>query len=152
MAARKHDGEPGSDTLVLAEELRRAIGSFVRVVRDKEEAQTSARSEALGLLDREGKMNVAILAQRRGVTHQTMRLVVGQLEAGRLVERSPDPTDRRSQLVSLTDAGRREVARIRAARASKIGAMIEDTLSSAERTHLRQSILLIERLCAAHWK
>jgi DNA-binding MarR family transcriptional regulator len=148
MAARNFEDEPVSDTLALAEDLRRAIGSFVRIVRDRDETQTSAQSETLGLLDREGRMNVAVLAQRRGVTHQTMRLVVGQLQAGGLVERLPDPTDRRSQLVSLTDAGRRDVARSRAARASRIGTMIEDTLSAAERAHLRQSIVLLERLCA----
>lgn len=149
MTARKVGDERDSDALALAEELRRAIGTFVRVVRERTDTETSAQSETLGLLDRDGAMNVAALAQRRTVTHQTMRVVVAQLVAEGLVERRPDPEDRRSQLLSLSDAGRDAVLRDRRSRASRIGKMIEKTLSVAEREHLRKSISLLDRIGAA---
>lgn len=149
ITARKVQNNPASDAVALAEELRRAIDAFVRVTREKTATEKSAQSEALGLLDREGAMNVAALAQQRSVTHQSMRVVVAQLIADGLIERSPDPGDRRSWLLSLSATGRAQMLRDRDARASRIGALIETTLSVAERKHLDASIGLLDRISAA---
>lgn len=149
MTTRKLQDDPVSDALALAEELRRAIGTFVRVIREETATERSAQSETLGLLAREGAMNVAALAQRRRVTHQTMRVVVAQLVADGLVERSADSADRRSWQLSLSRAGRAQVLRDRGTRAARIGTLIGTTLSVAERKQLRTAIGLLERLSAA---
>ena len=133
----------------LAEDLRRAVGTFVRAVREKADADKSAQTEALGLLDRDGPMNIAALAQRRNVTHQTMRLVAAQLENAGLVERHADPSDGRSQLFSLSPLGLSELNRGRAERASKIGDMIDKTLNAEERTVLQSAVALLDKLSAA---
>jgi DNA-binding MarR family transcriptional regulator len=133
----------------LAEDLRRAIGTLVRAIRETTDTDRSAQSETLGLLERDGAMNVAALAQRRGVTHQTMRSVVAPMVAAGLVARAVDPDDGRSQLLSLSDSGRRLIARERLARASRLGTIIEQTLSVAEQDHLRRSIDLLDRISAA---
>ena len=138
-----------ADAGVLAEELRRAVGAFVRVVRREADDARTAQAETLGLLDRDGAMNVAALAQVRGVKHQTMRLVVAQLDAAGLVRCDPDPGDRRSRLVLISDAGRGELARGRAARASRIEALILATLSREERGVLREAVALLARMSAA---
>lgn len=143
------EDDPTADAMVLAEDLRRAVGTFVRAIRERADTEKSAQSETLALLAREGAMNVAALANRRNVTHQTMRVVVAQLAADGLVERGPDPADRRSQLLSVSDAGRREIARDRLARASRIAALIEASLPPSERRRLHDATVLLDRLSAA---
>lgn len=46
-----------------------------------------------------------VLAQRAGMTKQGMGKLVAELEAQGLVERVPDPSDGRAQLVRFTQAG-----------------------------------------------
>ncbi|WP_302898089.1 MarR family winged helix-turn-helix transcriptional regulator [Sphingomonas morindae] len=135
--------------LQLAEALRRATGDFVRRVRAPAATSTDAQGEALALLARAGPMNVAALAERRGVTHQTMQRVVEALVAAGLVERRPDPADRRSRLLALSDIGAARVARDRAGRAARIAALIEASLAPEEEARLAEAIALLERLSAA---
>ncbi len=146
---QKRDEAPDPQAAELAERLRQAVGAFVRAVRTEAEAGRSAQAETLGLLDRGGPQNVAALAQARGVTHQTMRLIAAQLEAAALVRSDPDPADRRSRLLSLSDAGRAELARGRQARASRIEDLIRTGLSPAERDILSASVALLERMSAS---
>ena len=140
---------PDPDAVDLAEDLRRAIGRFVRAVRKSAVTGISAQAETLALLDRGEATNISSLAQQRNVKHQTMRLVVAKMEASGLVRRDADPADGRSQLFSLTKAGRRVLMRGREARALTIGLMIRDLLSREEREALRTSIALFERMSAS---
>lgn len=140
------ESEPTAEALALGEELRRVVGGFVRSVRRQAGTPSSAQSETLALLDREGPMSVAALAAERRVKHQSMRLVVAQLEEGGLVTRLPNPEDGRSQLVALSDPGRAALARSREARRLEIAALIDARLSDEERRQLRSAIALIERL------
>jgi DNA-binding MarR family transcriptional regulator len=139
---------PEDDALLLANRLRQAIGDIVRVVRNDTDTPRTAQSETLGLLERVGAMSVAALAEQRKVKHQSMRLVVAQLEAHALVVRDYDPSDRRSQVVSLTDAGRTMLATSRMTRARTLGALVEERLSNADRTILHAAIPIIEKLAA----
>jgi DNA-binding MarR family transcriptional regulator len=136
----------GEDAARLARDLRRSVGTFVRAVRHDSGTQRSAQSETLDLLHRDGPMNVAFLASRRGVTHQTMRLVVAQLEAGGLVRQDPDPSDRRSRLATLTPAGSKALDGERAARTAHIETAIRQLLTQQEQDVLRTAIPLLDRL------
>src|SRR5215469_13224419 len=49
------------------------------------------------------------IAQRMGVDRTTMVTLVDELEGKGLVERRPDPRDRRKNVVALTEAGRATV-------------------------------------------
>ena len=138
--------EPTAEALALGEELRRVVGRFVRGVRRQADTPTTSQTETLGLLDRAGPMSVAALAAERKVKHQSMRLVVGQLEEGGLVTRLPDPQDGRSQLIALSDAGRAALARSREARQREIASLIDERLTDADRQALRAAIALIEKL------
>jgi len=46
------------------------------------------------------------LARRAGITKQSMGELIHQLEVGGIIERTPDPTDRRAKLVAFTAQGR----------------------------------------------
>jgi DNA-binding MarR family transcriptional regulator len=132
----------------LADDLRRSVGGFVRAIRQDTGTTKSAQSETLDVLDRLGPMNVAALAETRGVTHQTMRLVVAQLETSGLVKQEADPSDRRSRLVSMSAAGFDALARQRMARTSRIADAIQSQLSHDERDLLRAATVILDRLAA----
>lgn len=138
--------QPSAEALALGEELRRAVGTFVRSIRREADTPTSSQSETLGLLDRQGAMSVASLAAERKVKHQSMRLVVEQLETAGLVTRLPNPADGRSQLIALSDEGRAALARSRAARQHEIASLIDERLSEGDRQVLRAAIEIIEKL------
>ena len=137
------------DTRRLAEDLRHSVSRFVRAIRQSTGTVRTAQSETLDLLDRLGPSNVAALAEARGVTHQTMRLVVAQLEASGLAQQEPDPEDRRSRLASLTPAGRDALRRDRDIRAAAIERLIESRLSPAECNDLRRALPLLDRLAGS---
>lgn len=134
-------------TLLLAENLRNALGRFVRSVRTQADTPTTSQSETLSLLEKSGPMSIADLASQRSVRHQSMRLVTTQLEAEDLVCKVMNPADRRSQLLSITEKGREQLALSREARTSKIAELIDDRLSDAERRTLEAAILVIQKLC-----
>lgn len=134
-------------TLLLAENLRNALGRFVRSVRTQADTPTTSQSETLSLLEKSGPMSIADLASQRSVRHQSMRLVTIQLEAEDLVCKVMNPADRRSQLLSITEKGREQLALSREARTSKIAELIDDRLSDAERRTLEAAILVIQKLC-----
>lgn len=94
-------------------------------------------------------MNTAALAGLRGVTHQSMRLVVEQLDETGLITRTADLRDRRSQSMVITEAGRRHLERFQEARASLISDLIGRTLTIEERRTLGHAVGLLDRLSEA---
>lgn len=147
MASEAGRYDKSADALVLAEDLRDALGRFVRSVKVQANTPTTSQSETLSLLERTGPLSVAELAERRKVKHQSMRLVAGQLESEGLISRSPNPTDGRSQLLSITQEGLTKLSRSREARTSQIAKVIEERLTDEERRTLAAAILVIDRLC-----
>jgi DNA-binding MarR family transcriptional regulator len=139
-------GSAQEETFALAEKLRHTLGNFVRAIRLQADTPTTSQSETLAHLDRKGPLSVAELASLRNVRHQSMRLVVSQLEENGLVGRLPNPADGRSQLLSITTKGRDQLSLSRDARASKIASLIEERLSDQERQTLQAAITIIERL------
>ncbi len=69
---------------------------------------TFARYEALVLLvfSRQGSLPMKVMGQRLQVHPTSVTNIVDRLQADQLVERSGHPTDRRTTLVTITEAGR----------------------------------------------
>jgi DNA-binding MarR family transcriptional regulator len=65
---------------------------------------TLATTSALVYLDIEGT-HINVLAERAGMTKQSMGQLTAELESLGYVTRSPDPNDRRAMLVQFTEAG-----------------------------------------------
>ncbi|MBS1891130.1 MAG: MarR family transcriptional regulator [Actinobacteria bacterium] len=131
----------------LAADLRVAVGQLVRRLRS-ENLFPLTQTWVLGRLDREGPGSVSDLAQALRVRPQSMAQTVGDLEAEGMVERSPDPTDRRRALVSLTEAGQ---ARILADRAAREGWLVKalEGLPEDDRETIERSIEILARLADA---
>ena len=68
-----------------------------------------AQFASLLLLDETPGMSVADVARKVSTARQSANEMLGGLERVGLVERRPHPTDRRSQRIFLTDAGRRRL-------------------------------------------
>ncbi|HEY2225100.1 MarR family transcriptional regulator [Actinomycetospora sp.] len=70
---------------------------------------TFARYEALVLLrfSKAGALPMSLMGQRLQLHPTSITNIVDRLEAAELVRRVPHPTDKRTTLVEITDAGRR---------------------------------------------
>ncbi|WP_319462369.1 MarR family winged helix-turn-helix transcriptional regulator [Micromonospora sp. RTP1Z1] len=77
---------------------------------------TPGHARALTVLMRHGVMRLSALADHLNIAARSTTEVVDGLEERGLVERRPDPQDRRATLVALTNEGTRVGTAIRSAR------------------------------------
>ena len=110
---------------------------------------TPGQGRALGVIARAGDgIRMADLAGRLDIVPRSATSVVDGLEEQGLVLRRADPGDRRSMLVSLTEAGRLLVSRIDEARRGAAEEMF-GTLPAAEREQLLAVLLRLDA-CGKH--
>ncbi len=143
-SAGVEDGDARPD--VLAEQLRSAVGRFVRATRARADTVPPSRTETLRRLDREGPQTIADLARFRGVSHQAVSRAVAELERLGLVERAVNPHDARGYVLALSDAGRAAVETDRLARGEVIADAIRSALTPDERRALARVPALLDAL------
>lgn len=136
-----------TDIAPLAADLRIAVGSLIRRLRS-ENLFPLTQTWVLGRLDREGPASVSDLAQVMRVRPQSMAQTIGDLEAEGMVERSPDPNDRRRALVSLTEAGRARIEEDRAVREGWLVKALEE-LPESDRETIERAVGILARLADA---
>jgi len=73
---------------------------------------TPSQARALRHVMESGSMRPSVLAERLHIAARSATEVVDALEARGLVERGPDPDDRRATLVRPTEAARAELAEV----------------------------------------
>ena len=134
-----------TDPALVAAELRVVIGRLIRRLR-AEHSFPMPQGTVLGRLDREGAQSVSDLAQAERVRPQSMAQTVGDLEAEGLVERRPDPNDRRRALVELTEAGRVALAADRRRREGWLADVIAGELSADEQALLERCVGVLSRI------
>ena len=96
---------------------------------------TPSQARALGVLTEHGPMRIGALSEYLRIAPRSATEVVDALEEARLVERRPDPDDRRAILVALSSRGEEVAAEIRAARAAEAEEFFA-RLDEADRTSL----------------
>ena len=89
-----------------------------------------------------GPASQAELGRRTGIHLSDMVAVLNELTADGYVERSPDPADKRRNVVTITEAGRGRVTEL-AARAAAIQEELLAPLTAAERTELVRLLRLL---------
>jgi DNA-binding MarR family transcriptional regulator len=136
------------DTAVLAGELRVALASVVRRLREQAEGTDLTRSQTSVLLrlEREGPATATALARAEGVRPQSMAKIVQALEAAGLVGGAPDPKDGRKTLLSLTEAAREEFRAGRLAKQDWLAKAIDGALTPEEAARLASVTDLLRRL------
>lgn len=131
--------------LELAERLRAAIGAFVRKTREASQTPSNARTETLGLLDRNGPQSATQLARLRGVKHQSMRETAQEMLDEGLLSHAADPEDGRRKLYRLTRKGAENLFKSRSARSEWLAENWVSALNTEERLTLLNAIALLER-------
>jgi DNA-binding MarR family transcriptional regulator len=134
----------GVSDLDLAEELRVAIGDFVRHARTHDE-MPPGQAAVLGHLDRSGPLSIADLARLERVKHQSMARTVGLLADRGLITSGRREADRRQVVLTLTPSGGDALASARRARAAGIARAIHD-LDEAEREIIRRIPAVLRKL------
>jgi DNA-binding MarR family transcriptional regulator len=133
-----------TDIAHTASQLRVVLGQLVRRLR-AEHRFPLLHGAVLGRLDRAGPQSVSDLAVAEKVRPQSMAQTVGELEADRLVYRSPDPADRRRALVEMTAEGR---AALEADRRDRVGWLVSviEELPPEDQDVLQRATAILSRL------
>jgi DNA-binding MarR family transcriptional regulator len=134
-----------TDPALVASQLRIVLGRLLRRLR-AEHRFPLTQGSVLGRLDRDGPRSVSELAVAERVRPQSMAQTVGELEADGLVERRPDPDDRRRAMVELTDGGREALRADRERRDGWLAKAIVEDLTPEEQQLLGRAVELLRRL------
>src|SRR6185312_16251533 len=132
-----------TDRLELAAELDRLVTLLPRLTPRGGLSMVAAAT--LADLERHGPRRITELAETQGVTQPAMTGLIGRLVTGGLVERAPDPVDRRGVLVTVTADGAAVLAARRAARAAALADLL-DLLDADDHAALRAASGAITRL------
>ena len=101
-----------------------------------------SHARAVVVLARGGSMRLSELSDHLRIAPRSTTEVVDQLQERGLVERSPDPHDRRATLVSLTGTGAEVAATVRAQRHAESEKFF-GVLEPADRTELARILRLL---------
>lgn len=133
-------------TAELAGRLRLAIARLARQLRQTSETDLSPTQMAtMATLDRQGPVTLGELAALERVAPPSITRAVGRLVDAGLVERRPDPSDRRVTRVALTDAGRTLLESGRSRRSAWLATRLRD-LDDADLARLADAAPVLERL------
>jgi DNA-binding MarR family transcriptional regulator len=134
-----------SDVIRSASELRIVLGQLVRRLRAEYRFPIS-HGAVLGRLERDGPATTSSLAAAERMRPQSMAQTVADLEADGLVDRTPDPVDRRQILIAVTERGRETLAEDRARRDGWLASAIATELTPEEQDILIRAVPLLHRL------
>lgn len=131
----------GADQTGTDESLADAFLSVSRKLRETSQETLApwdinpSQFRALRVLNHHGAIRLSDLSGRLHIAPRSATEVVDALESRGLVERRPDPSDRRATLAELTEHGTTVLGGIRAARGTE-AERVFDRLSPADRDHL----------------
>jgi DNA-binding MarR family transcriptional regulator len=139
---------PAGRASVLAAELRAISGRLKRKLREQG-GQNDLRPSQVSVLlriEKDGPAAVSSLARAEGMRPQSMSAIITSLLEDGLVSGSPDPTDGRQTLMSLSRKCQKLLKDGRAARQDWLTTTIQKKLSPQEQKRLAAAINLLARL------
>lgn len=134
-----------SDT---ASQLRTAIVRTARVLRQDAATETGlgpSTTAALATINRDGPLTPSELADIERVKRPSMTRTLACLDREGLIERTPDPADGRSSLVSISAAGRELLARQRRRKSAYLARRLRK-LDAEEIATLARAAEILERI------
>lgn len=131
----------------LTAQLRLRVMRLARKLRqqNQEGDVTVSSLSALSSIERHGPLTLGELAAIEQVQPPTMTRIVSRLEEGGLVDRIPDPSDRRVQRVQVSGEGHRLLTRSRKRKDAYLARRIRQ-LDQADRDLLARALPILERL------
>ncbi|GAA1896766.1 MarR family winged helix-turn-helix transcriptional regulator [Streptantibioticus ferralitis] len=146
-AATPPPAEHGQDARLLTEavtRLRRALRASIRTDYPWEQLPM-AQVELLQVLAEHSPARIGDLAARQRLATSTVSGLIGQMISAGLVARAVDPADRRASAVTLTDAGRAQLAAWAEAHERRLDAAL-GALDEADRAIVRAALPALFRL------
>jgi DNA-binding MarR family transcriptional regulator len=132
-----------------AAQLRTAIVRTARRLRQEAAAETSGLTPtsvaALATIERHGPMTPSEIAAIERVKRPTITRTLACLEREGLIDRAPDPADRRSALVSVNAAGRERLGRLRRRKNAYLARRMRE-LGDEEVETLERAAEILERM------
>ncbi len=129
-----------------AAKLRMAIVRTARRLRQEAAAEASGltptSTAALATIERHGPLTPSELAEIERVKRPTVTRTLGCLEREGLIERTPDPADGRSSLVSVNGAGRERLRRLRGRKNAYLARRMRDLAADEVETLERAAEIL----------
>src|SRR3954466_12500436 len=130
----------------LAHRLRPLIARLGRRLRQEAGGELSpSQGAALTTIAAHGPLTPSELAVRERIQRPTATRVLARLEEAGLVERTADPLDRRSSLVSATSAGHDLLASVRDRKDAYLAQRL-DQLSPEDLAALERATGILERM------
>jgi DNA-binding MarR family transcriptional regulator len=130
-----------------AARLRLAIVRTARRLRQEATGEagdlTPTSTAALATIDRHGPLTPSELAEIERVKRPTVTRTLGWLRRAGLIERTPDPADGRSALVSVNAAGRERLRRLRGRKNAYLARRMRD-LPAADVAALERAAEILE--------
>jgi DNA-binding MarR family transcriptional regulator len=126
--------------------LRFSVTRLARLLRQQDETGLTPTSVAmLATIGRDGPLTLGELAAHEQVAPPTITKVIGKLEDAGLVDRVPDPIDRRVCRVVLTDHGHQQLDVNRSRRTAWLGDRLA-SLPPEEAARLDDLVDMLEHL------
>jgi DNA-binding MarR family transcriptional regulator len=130
----------------LAGQLRLAIVRTARRLRQEAGGELSpSLTAALSTVERHGPLTPSEVAVRERIQRPTVTRVLVRLEEQGLIARTPDPQDRRSSLVTTTEAGSALLAELRTRKTAFLAHRIAG-LDAEDRATLARAADILERM------
>jgi DNA-binding MarR family transcriptional regulator len=132
-----------------AARLRMGIVRTARRLRQEAAAEASGltptSTAALATIERHGPLTPSELARLERVKRPTVTRTLGCLDREGLIERTPDPADGRSALVSVNAAGRERLRRLRSRKNAYLARRMRD-LPADDVEALERAARVLERM------
>lgn len=132
-----------------AARLRMAIVRTARRLRQEAASETSGltptSTAALATIERHGPLTPSELARIERVKRPTITRTLNCLEREGLIERTADPTDRRSALVAINGAGRERLRRLRGRKNAYLARRMRD-LPATDVETLERAAEILDRM------
>jgi DNA-binding MarR family transcriptional regulator len=139
---------PSPEVTRAASSLRAIIGRLSRRLRQTSVAGelTLSQASVLGLLEREGPATSGTLAAMEHISPQSMGAIIASLESLGLVSRTPDPTDGRCMVITITETALQVVQGARQQKEVRLASALADNFTDSEHQTLIAALPLLERL------
>lgn len=129
-----------------AAHLRLVINRAARRMRQEAGSEMRpSRASALVTAELHGPLTPSELAEIEGVKRPTATRILRGLEADGLIERTPDPNDGRSALITITAEGRERLRRLRRRKNAYLARRLRG-LDSGDVASLERAAQILERL------
>jgi DNA-binding MarR family transcriptional regulator len=134
-----------------ASEVRVVFGRVKRRLKELAETDdlTPSQSSVLSRLDKDGPASASELAAAERIRPQSVAAILSALRETNLIQRHPDPSDGRRQVVSLTTAGRHRLQGDRKVRQEWLAQTLQDHCTEAERQTIIKALALLDNALEA---